>query len=286
MSLRRALKSIVEWKNVSILYDSSLIKLLNDYDAFAEYPSSENVLSTMIKQGILVNIVNDYSNKEEPNAKQYVSELNEKYGFGKEVASYVIHSIFSSLGYNAPESLSSIEENVPIKHLTFRDIEIEGPASIMCEKLKKLGYRSEKKTEFGYVLEGDFAGISNCDILIIESEYIGEVRRILVSTPIYDRWYSLKEEYFKFKQMYIRKYGDDYNVKSYEFFSSPYEEGDGDEMTALYHDKCTYCTYIKLAEGTIRIGIMSNGRICFGYEDCINTEEHNIVKNNSAYEQI
>ena len=43
MSLRRALKSIIEWKNVSILYDSSLIKLLNDYDAFAEYPSSENV---------------------------------------------------------------------------------------------------------------------------------------------------------------------------------------------------------------------------------------------------
>ena len=53
MSLRRALKSIIEWKNVSILYDSSLIKLLNDYDAFAEYPSSENVLSTMIKQGII-----------------------------------------------------------------------------------------------------------------------------------------------------------------------------------------------------------------------------------------
>lgn len=145
MSLRHALKSIIEWKNVSILYDSSLIKLLNDYDAFAEYPSSENVLSTMIKQGILVNIVKDYSNKEEPNAKLYVSELNEKYGFGKEVASYVIHSIFSSLGYNAPELLSSIEENVPIKHLTFRDIEIEEPASIMCEKLKKLGYRSEKR---------------------------------------------------------------------------------------------------------------------------------------------
>ena len=86
MSLRRALKSIIEWKNVSILYDSSLIKLLNDYDAFAEYPSSENVLSTMIKQGILVNIVKDYSNKEEPNAELYVSKLNEKYGFGKEVA--------------------------------------------------------------------------------------------------------------------------------------------------------------------------------------------------------
>lgn len=163
MSLRRALKSIIEWKNVSILYDSSLIKLLNDYDAFAEYPSSENVLSTMIKQGILVNIVKDYSNKEEPNAELYVSKLNEKYGFGKEVASYVILSVFSSLGYNVPESLSSIEEKVPVKHLSFRGIEIEGSASIMCEKLKRLGYHSEEKTEFGYVLEGDFAGISNCD---------------------------------------------------------------------------------------------------------------------------
>lgn len=28
MSLRRALKSIIEWKNVSILYDSSLIKFI------------------------------------------------------------------------------------------------------------------------------------------------------------------------------------------------------------------------------------------------------------------
>lgn len=286
MSLRRALKSIIEWKNVSILYDSSLIKLLNDYDAFAEYPSSENVLSTMIKQGILVNIVKDYSNKEEPNAELYVSKLNEKYGFGKEVASYVILSIFSSLGYNVPESLSSIEEKVPVKHLSFRGIEIEGSASIMCEKLKRLGYHSEEKTEFGCVLEGDFAGISNCDIVIIESEYIGEVRKINVFTPKYNQWYSLKEEYFKFKQMYIRKYGDGYNVKSYEFFSSPYDEGDGDEMTALYHDKCTFSTYIDLAEGIIFIGIMSNGRICFGYEDCINTEEHNIVKNNSAFEQI
>lgn len=286
MSLRRALKSIVEWKNVSILYDSSLIKLLNDYDAFAEYPSSENVLSTMIKQGILVNIVKDYSNKEEPNAELYISELNEKYGFGKEVASYVILSIFSSLGYNVPESQSSIEENVPVKHLTFRGIEIEGAASIMCEKLKRLGYRSEKKTEFGYVLEGDFAGISNCDILICESEYIGEVRKICVFTPKYNQWYSLKEEYFKFKQMYIRKYGDGYNVESYEFFSSPYDEGDGDEMTALYHDKCTYCTYIELPEGTICIDITSNGQIYFSYADCINTEKHNVVKNNSAFEQI
>ena len=66
MSLRRALKSIIEWKNVSILYDYSLIKLLNDYDAFAEYPSSENVLSTTIKQGILIDSTNYISSIDNP----------------------------------------------------------------------------------------------------------------------------------------------------------------------------------------------------------------------------
>lgn len=34
MSLQYALKSIIDWRNISILQDSSIIKLLYDYDAF------------------------------------------------------------------------------------------------------------------------------------------------------------------------------------------------------------------------------------------------------------
>ena len=158
MSLQYALKSIIDWRNISILQDSSIIKLLYDYDAFAEYPSADYVLTTMIQHGVVANIIHDYSKKKELNVESYISELYEKYGFRREVASYVICSIISCLGYNVLDiMLSSVEENTSLskgafdgeyKHLSFRDIEIKGPANSICEKLKKVGLSERSQTGF------------------------------------------------------------------------------------------------------------------------------------------
>ncbi|MBR5886534.1 MAG: hypothetical protein IKY93_07785, partial [Alistipes sp.] len=55
-------------------------------------------------------------------------------------------------------------------------------------------------------------------------------------------------------------------------FMSPYEEGDGYEMTAVRNDKCLYCTIYELQNGKILLTIndVYNGAVLLYYTDKIN----------------
>ena len=70
--------------------------------------------------------------------------------------------------------------------------------------------------------------------------------------PENNNWYSLKSEYERFKVMFTKKYG---KPDSYEYFTEPYEEGDGYEHTALSVGKCSYISFFTLPLGTISLRI-------------------------------
>ena len=94
-------------------------------------------------------------------------------------------------------------------------------------------------------------------------------------------WSSLKNEYIKFKESLIQKYGTPY--KDLHYFDYPYDNGDevGHEMTALHISKCHYACFWNNGIG---MAIFKSGQVGIAYTDPINEElydkEENTLINN------
>ena len=146
-------------------------------------------------------------------------------------------------------------------------------------QLENKGFSFISNIENGIVLEGDFAGFSNCEIIVSYSPYINLVWRIIVLLPQKSQWYDLKEEYFRCKDLFLKKYG---KPQSYEYFTSPYEEGDGYEMTAVSSENCSYASYFDTSLGFVVVKISVDERVMFVYEDKCNADLDSEARNNQA----
>ena len=65
---------------------------------------------------------------------------------------------------------------------------------------------------------------------VLASPKTNTVCKVIVYFLEREDWQELKKDYFSKKEMYKSKYPLD---RDYEFFSSPYEDGDGYEMRAV-----------------------------------------------------
>lgn len=298
MKLQDAISSIIEQNGTGMLSNVLVLNILNDYNAFDDVTSAKNVLKNLITEGFIERIIFAHDNHLDMKtlSQKCLNELYEKYGFRKDTLIYVINSIIGALGYellNAPTDEAPAPTNnkqaAPTftktgNHLSFRDIEINGTISDFCAQLIALGYHSPVTIDGGsMVLKGDFAGVPNCEIYVIRSRYDDFVWKVAVFMPENNNWYGLKSEYERFKNMFTKKYG---TPKSYEFFSDPYEEGDGYELTALSVGKCSYISFYHLPLGVISVSISDSGSISIGYEDEFNTERKSSEIDNLASDEI
>lgn len=131
------------------------------------------------------------------------------------------------------------------------------------------GFSVEYKNDAGVALSGDFAGKSDCTILVIATKISKTVWKVVAQFPEKSSWYSLKDEYNSFKESYTKKYG---KPKSYEFFTDPYYEGDGYELQALKYGKCTWASYFSTSQGNIVLELSDTKCVEVIYEDGINAE--------------
>lgn len=155
------------------------------------------------------------------------------------------------------------------EHLTFKGIPIDGNLNTFVEKLKSDGFTLSKTLGETVILNGQFVN-KNCDVYVLSTEGSRTVWKVGVFLPEQESWYSLKSDYQSLKSAFIEKYGSPSN--SYEFFSKPYYEGDGYEMTALRVKKCTYATFWNVSGGSLMIEINNNGKIVLSYEDAANSK--------------
>ncbi len=155
------------------------------------------------------------------------------------------------------------------EHMTFKGVPIDGKLEIFISKLVKQGFTVEYQTDNGAILEGEFAGKSNCSVIVVTTQISKIVWKVAVQFPKKSSWYSLKDEYQTFKTSYTNKYG---KPKSYEFFSKPYYEGDGYELQALRNKKCSYISFFATEQGSIVLELNSDEEVQVGYEDGINSE--------------
>ena len=154
------------------------------------------------------------------------------------------------------------------EHLTFKGIAINGSLTSFVSKLKAQGFTETAKDNTSTVLEGEFGG-RDCQIFINASQSTQTVYQAVVVLDKDNSWSSLKSTYSEYKSLLKSKYG---SGTSYERFMSPYEEGDGYEMTAVRNDKCLYCTIYELQNGKILLTIndVYNGAVLLYYTDKIN----------------
>lgn len=153
-------------------------------------------------------------------------------------------------------------------HLKFKGIPIDNNINVFSKELIKQGFTLSESKGNMIILKGEFVG-KQCDVYIVGTKKTLLTWKVYISFNKESSWNSLKSKYNELKEQFTAKYG---NGESYEFFSSPYYEGDGYETTAISVDKCTWSTFWKTEIGNIDISIENTQNIAISYQDIKNTD--------------
>jgi hypothetical protein len=166
--------------------------------------------------------------------------------------------------------------------MMFNNIPLGGPHYNFKLELQKKGftYDSDKVKEaeniFSYT--GKFID-KDVDLRVLVTPSTRTVWKVNAELPESNSWAGLKSEFIDLSKKLTQKYGHYYQGKAE--FLQPYNEGDGNELLAIYQEKCIYFNYWKTENGFIGISIISHREgtalINISYEDkeasAINTAE-------------
>jgi hypothetical protein len=145
-------------------------------------------------------------------------------------------------------------------------VEVDGNKTDVVNKFKAKGFKiSITPSETVTSMQGSIDG-TKYDVLVCNTPITKKVWKIAVYLPEQSNWYDLKNTYQKFYDLFVKKYGEPY--ASYSLFTSPYEEGDGYEMTAVAVEKCNYNAFWN----EVWITISKFKQIQLNYENVTNSE--------------
>jgi hypothetical protein len=156
----------------------------------------------------------------------------------------------------------------------FMGIKIEGKKDLLITQLKSKGFNLQPKkvsTQTYELMKGNVGG-NNFEIMVCYTPITNLVWKLIVTTGTSETWSTLKSNYNKYKEVLIKKYGNP--SSDYSFFSSPYDEGDGYEMTGVYAGKCNYASFFDLPnnEGSITLEITKWKEVDISYQNNANNE--------------
>lgn len=151
----------------------------------------------------------------------------------------------------------------------FLGIKVDGKMSEVVEKFKLKGLKVTDGTTPNIKIMEGFVGDRNLEVYIKCTPITKTVWAFNVYLPKQIMWSSLKSEYEEYLDLLSKKYGEP--EKTYNFFSSPYKEGDGDEMTAVGRDKCVYTAFWSESTG-LYISISEFKQVVINYENMKNSE--------------
>ena len=168
-------------------------------------------------------------------------------------------------------------------HMEFRGVPITGHRDSFVSEMKKLGYSETYRNETGIVMEGKFTN-KDAELLILSSAKSKTVWKVAAQIDQDESWSKLKRDYFYYVELYTSKYGQPSD--HFEYFLSPYYEGDGFELQALRNEKCTYSTFFITDSGFIGVKITNSGKLSLEYEDRINSDQDSKEKESSVLDDI
>lgn len=147
----------------------------------------------------------------------------------------------------------------------FMGIKIEGPKSEIIAAFKQKGFTLTENAGNIVVMEGTIAGGTSVELDLAFTPISQVCWKLLIYLPKQLSWPSILKQYEDYKKTLTDKYGkpsDDYS-----FFTSPYYEGDGYEMTALAIEKCHYTAFWN---DKLVIEMSTSKRVYIAYENPVN----------------
>jgi hypothetical protein len=148
----------------------------------------------------------------------------------------------------------------------FLGVKVEGTKDEIQKKFSEKGFKFVSYKDNYLQLKGN-VGSNEVEFNVIFTPKTKIAWKFVVYLPEQSSWYSLKSQYNEYLNMLKSKYGEP--KSSYNFFSSPYSEGDGYEMTGVEVDKCVYAAYW---EDKYSIEISKFKQVKIAYENPINAE--------------
>lgn len=171
-------------------------------------------------------------------------------------------------------SYSVEEEEIEIKHLTFKGIPINGKPSEFGKELSLNGFSYAYEYDGVLWYKGFFAGHNGCEIAIKSSNDI--VYEIVVIFPKEYSWRHLYNTYSSLKDMLTMKYGKPTSVTE-EFVNTPIYmdmSDDNDRFSEVKDNHCRYFSSFQSTKdgiGNIQLEIKSSGCVGLHYTDLINS---------------
>lgn len=165
----------------------------------------------------------------------------------------------------------------------FNGIAIDGNLNDFVAKMKSKGYQYVRSVESGTVIMSGMLNGDQVEFWISGTPKTKKVWKLSIYFSKVNTWYSIKNDYDKSKEILAAKYGQPDKV--YEFFSDPYYDGDGYEMTAVKIEKATFASYwINERDGyNIGVSISKFCQIRISYENSKNyallDQERNQINN-------
>jgi len=145
-------------------------------------------------------------------------------------------------------------------------VQVDGSKTEVINKFKAKGFKIPITPSLTVTtLRGSIDGVKY-DVLVCNTPITKKVWKIVVYLPEQNNWYDLKSTYEKFYDLFVKKYGEP--LASYSSFTSPYEEGDGYEMTAVSVEKCNYSAFWN----EVWMNISKFKQIELNYENVTNAE--------------
>lgn len=148
----------------------------------------------------------------------------------------------------------------------FLGIKVEGKMNEVVEKFKLKGLKVIPTSSKNAVGMKGIVANKNIELFINCTPKTKIVWSFGVYLPVKTTWTSLKSEYEDFYEVLRKKYGEP--ESNYNFFSSPYEEGDGYEMTAVAVEKCTYSAFWP----NVYIEISKWKQVKINYQNSVNAD--------------
>lgn len=122
----------------------------------------------------------------------------------------------------------------------FDGVPISGSLTNAIAKFKAKGYILSKIEGDAAIMKGKIATYP-IELIVLCTPKTKQVYKVVAFLEKDISWKSLKANYFRFKDIFTDKYGQE--ESEYEYFTDPYYEGDGYELQAVRLEKCTYSTY-------------------------------------------
>jgi len=146
----------------------------------------------------------------------------------------------------------------------FMGVKVEGDKATFISKFKAKGFIITRAENSNVVTMKGTVGGKQYELLISSTPKTKQVWKVSVYLPEATSWSTLKSEYEDYLGILTEKYGEP--EKKYSFFSSPYDEGDGYEMSAIKLEKCNYSAFWSSSVG-IYIAISKFQQVRISYEN-------------------